>query len=352
MTTAEFVSRIVGMFVFTLVGARIGVDAADPLALPADATSFIFGLVGALFGLVMTPWITVRPLRYTNQSIKELPIELFLMALLGGAIGLLMALFAAYPLAQLPGAFGDYVPPIVTVVAAYLGITVFRVRAREMLDTFGEQAGVNRGRALTMQGNRQLLLDTSVLIDGRIVDISRTGFLGGTMLIPKFVLTELHQVADSSDTLRRNRGRRGLMKVNELQRNNIAPVKIIDDDVEGETEVDDKLVVLALQMDAFLVTNDFPLSKVAEGRGANVLNINLLANAVRAAYIPGESFALRIIQEGTDPGQGVGYLDDGTMVVVESGRNYMDRTLTVEVTKLINREAGRMIFAVPKSDRK
>ena len=163
------------------------------------------------------------------------------------------------------------------------------------------------------------------------------------------MLSELHRVADSSDPLRRNRGRRGLAKLNELQRNNDLPVKIIDDDPPDFGEVDAKLVALSIQLNASLVTNDFNLNQVADAQGVDVLNINALANAVRSVYIPGEKFAIRIIQQGRDPNQGVGYLDDGTMVVVESGQKYMDRNVSVEVTKLINRPTGRMIFAVPQS---
>ena len=148
----------------------------------------------------------------------------------------------------------------------------------------------------------------------------------------------------SPDTLRRNRGRRGLLKVNELQRNNIIPVRVIEDDIEEIQEVDSKLVALSLRMDAYLVTNDYPLSKVAEGQGVTVLNMNLLANAVRSAYIPGETFPLHIIQEGKDTGQGVGYLDDGTMIVVEGGRRSLGTEVDVEVTSVLQNASGKMIF--------
>lgn len=346
MATAEFVSRIVGLFVFTFLGARLGID-AEALALPPDASALIFGLVGALVGLILTPWLTVRPIQAVNQSIRELPIEIFFIALLGGFLGLVIGLLMAYPLSFLPVPFSEILPPAASLTGGYLGITLFRVRAREIWDFVSDNFLNKRLRTLSMSGNRQLLVDTSVLIDGRIVDIAKTGFLGGTLLIPRFVMTELHQVADSADMLRRNRGRRGLIKLTELQRNNITPVKVIEDDPEDIVEVDDKLVALAIQMDAHLLTNDYPLSKVAESQGVTVLNMNLLANAVRSVYIPGEEFPLHIIQEGTDPNQGVGYLDDGTMVVVEEGKIYMDRTIRVAVTKLINREAGRMIFAKP-----
>ncbi len=348
MGTVDFASRIVGLFVFTFIGSSLGVEAAEPLGLPPDVTSLIFGLVGALFGLVLTPWISVRPIQMVNQAITELPAETFLITLFGGFIGLLLAFLSAYPLSLLPTPFNRVVPAVVSIAAFYIGVTIFRLRAHELWEVIGGQ----RRQSMGAQADRQLLLDTSVLIDGRVVDIAKAGFLGGTLLIPRFVMSELHQVADSSDPLRRNRGRRGLIKVNELQRNNMTPVKIIDDDFDEIAEVDDKLVALAVQLDAGLMTNDYPLSKVAESQNVNILNVNILANAVRSVYIPGETFPLHVIQEGTDYGQGVGYLKDGTMVVVENGKKYMDRSIEVEVTKLINSPAGRMIFAVPESEAK
>jgi uncharacterized protein YacL len=193
-----------------------------------------------------------------------------------------------------------------------------------------------------------VIIDTSALIDGRIVDIVRTGFLTGTIVVPRFILSELHHVADSSDALRRNRGRRGLVKLNELQRSDFIVVKIVEDDFEDIPQVDDKLVALASRLEAAIITNDFNLNKVADAQGVLVLNINLLANAVRSVYIPGEAFHIHVFQEGREPNQGVGYLEDGTMVIVEQGRQYMDRTIKVIVTRLINRETGRIIFALPE----
>jgi uncharacterized protein YacL len=342
------------MIVFAIVGARLGVDAAEGLNLPEaeEAFWFFFSLIGFLFGLIVTPYFSVRPFRRISRRIREMPIEVLFTSLIGGAIGLALGLMLAYPLAQLNPPFNQIAPAAASIVGGYLGMTIFGVRSREIWEVLSTQTGSAHTRMLALQANRQLLLDTSVLIDGRIVDIARTGFLGGTLVIPRFVLTELHQVADSSDTLRRNRGRRGLVKLNELQRNNTTPVKIIEDDIEGLSDVDNKLVALAQQMDAALVTNDYPLSKVAEGQGVPVLNINLLANAVRATYIPGETFPIHVIQTGSEENQGVGYLEDGTMVIVENGKRYMDRTIKVTVTKFINREAGRIYFAVPESDYK
>ncbi len=350
--SVEFVSRLLGMIVFALLGARLGVDTAPLISYPAEASGLLFALVGALIGVILTPWFTIRPVRTVRQNIFELPIEVLVMTLIGVFFGLVMSLLLAYPVSLLGEPFGTILPVLFSAAGGYLGATTFSLRARELWDLLTRNSGAVRSRITTNTAGRQLLLDTSVLIDGRIVEIAKTGFLGGQLIIPRFVLAELHQVADSSDMLRRNRGRRGLVKLNELQRSDMTAVKIIDDDIEQINDVDNKLVALALQMDAEIVTNDYNLNKVAHAQGVAVLNINLLANAVRTIYIPGETFPIHIIQEGRDVGQGVGYLEDGTMIVVENGKAYMDRTIDVMVTRLINRETGRMIFAVPENERR
>jgi len=347
--TPDFVSRLVGTVIFALLGARLGADSASTLGLPIEVTSVIFSLVGVLVGLILTPWLTVRPLRAIRQTINEMPIEVLITGLAGLAIGLTIALLLAYPLSQLQGWTGNLLPPLVSVAAGYLGLTIFTVRSREIWDTVGNVTGGKRRLMFGSGTDRQVLLDTSVLIDGRIVDIAKTGFLGGTLAVPRFVITELHQVADSSDMLRRNRGRHGLSKLNELQRDGIMPFKIIEEDIPGINEVDDKLIALAVQMNAPIITNDYPLNRIAETQGVTVLNVNSLANAVRSQYLPGDTFPIRIIQEGRELDQGVGYLEDGTMVVVEGGKSFMDRTINVTVTKFINRDTGRMYFSVPEN---
>jgi len=344
----EFASRMIGMVVFALLGARLGVSAAASLALPELGVSFIFSLVGLLFGLIMTPWITVRPLRALSRFINEMPVEALFTTIMGLLIGLLVGLLAAYPLSLLGEPFGALLPFIVLLLSAYLLTTIFNLRSREVWQFLSDWFGVGGRRSpLSAGSERQLILDTSVLIDGRIVEIAQSGFIGGTLVVPRFVISELHRVADSSDAQRRNRGRRGLTKLNELQRETGIAFKIIEEDVEGVPEVDDKLIALALRMNSPVVTIDYPMNQVAAAQGATVLNINSLANAVRSAYIPGEQFAIRVIQDGKEQGQGVGYLEDGTMVIIEGGRDFMDRTIYVEVTKLINRETGRIIFAKP-----
>jgi uncharacterized protein YacL len=346
--SVDFISRIIGMGVFMLLFGRLGVNAAVSLGLPSDLTTFIFLLVGVLAGLILTPWLTVRPVRFIRKMITEMPVENLVTAFLGLIVGLLISLLAAYPLSLLAAPFGSLLPAVLAVVGGYLGMAIFSARASEIWSLLNAGFGKGSRAMIFGGGERQLLLDTSVLIDGRIVDIAKTGFLGGTLVVPRFVIAELHQVADSSDALRRGRGRNGLNKLKELQQESNILFKIIEDDMEAVREVDDKLVALALQLKSSIVTNDYPLNNVAQAQGVPVLNINALANAVRAAYLPGETFPLRIIQEGKEQNQGVGYLDDGTMVVVEGGKQHMDRTIRVEVTKFINQPTGRMYFAKPE----
>ena len=344
----EFASRMIGMIVFALLGARLGVGAAETLVLPQLGVSFIFSLVGILFGLIMTPWITIRPLRALSRFVNEMPVETLFTTILGLLLGLLVGLLAAYPLSLLADPLGAILPFVALLLSSYLLTTIFNLRSREIWQFLSDWLGVGpRRSALAAGTERQLILDTSVLIDGRIVDIAQTGFIGGTLVVPRFVISELHRVADSSDAQRRNRGRRGLTKLNELQREAGVAFKIIEEDVAEIPEVDDKLIALALRLNSPVVTIDFPMNQVAAAQGATVLNINSLANAVRSAYIPGETFAIRVIQDGKEQGQGVGYLEDGTMVIIENGKEFMDRTIYVEVTKLINRETGRIIFAKP-----
>ncbi|MCK4723700.1 MAG: PIN domain nuclease, partial [Dehalococcoidia bacterium] len=191
---------------------------------------------------------------------------------------------------------------------------------------------------------------TSAIIDGRIADISETGFIPGSLIIPRFVLDELHHIADSYDAVRRNRGRRGLEMLTKLQKESGVSVEITEMDVKDVREVDSKLVKLAKIFGCAILTNDFNLNRVAELQGVQVLNVNELANAVRPVVLPGEEMAVRIIQEGKEFGQGVGFLDDGTMIVVEGGRRYINSSIDVVVTRVLQTAAGRMIFAHPKAE--
>jgi uncharacterized protein YacL len=268
--------------------------------------------------------------------------------LIGLVAGLVVGALLAFPLSLLPSPLGKILPFVGVLFFGYLGIAVFVMRQG---DVFGAIFGrlLSRGdepiSSSAALAGRNILLDTSVIIDGRIADIARTGFLSGTLLIPRFVLNELQYIADSPDSLRRQRGRRGMEVLAQLQKETTVPVRISDIDVEGVREVDDKLVVLARQLRAPILTNDYNLNRVAELQGVAVLNVNELANAVKSVFLPGEAISVNIIQEGREAGQGIAYLDDGTMVVVEDGRERINMRTNVTVTKVLQTAAGRMIFA-------
>jgi uncharacterized protein YacL len=192
------------------------------------------------------------------------------------------------------------------------------------------------------------ILDTNVIIDGRIADICRTGFIEGPIYVPGFVIDELQHIADSSDSLRRARGRRGLDILNQMQKERHLEVRTYDDQVDPTEPVDKRLVSLAKSISGVIVTNDFNLNKVAELEGVQVLNVNELANALKPVVLPGEEMRVHIIKEGNQPNQGVGYMDDGTMIVVEGGRDYIDQEVDVLVTSVLQTVAGKMIFASVK----
>ncbi len=347
--SVEFGLRLLGMMLFTLLGALLGVDLSDALNLPPEATGLIFSLMGALVGLIITPWITVYPAQRVRRIITEMAVETLVMAIVGMLLGMATSAMLAWPLSLLPQPFGALLPTAVAIVVTYITITIFALRGHDVLMLVG---GLWHGdpavaRAFASGGANEILLDTSVIIDGRILDISRTGFLQSTLLVPRFVLNELQHVADSADVLRRNRGKRGLEILGELQQHSRTPVRIIDDDIEDVRAVDEKLVLLAKQLGVPVMTNDFNLNRVAELQGVTVLNINELSNALKAIYLPGEVMDIHIVMEGREENQGVGYLEDGTMVVVEDGKRYMDRTIPVLVTRYIVTNAGRMYFAQP-----
>ncbi|HYO89865.1 MAG TPA: PIN domain-containing protein [Candidatus Limnocylindrales bacterium] len=347
--SADFLSRLIGMVVLGVLGAQLGADLSASLASSQQLFSLVLGLVGVLFGLVVTPYLTVRPVVRLYHTVSETPMEVLFTSVLGLLVGLTIGVLLSFPLSLLGGPLGAYLPAFAAVASGFIFWMVFNGRSREVWLFMNQWLGIG-GKQLATAGAAPaglLLVDSSVLIDGRVVDIAHTGFLQGTLVVPRFIIDELHRVADASDPQRRNRGRRGLAKLNELQRDPTVLFRIIEDDIEDVEPVDDKLVALALKLNAPLLTIDFALNQVARAQGVTVLNMNALANAVRAALIPGETFTLRVLQEGREADQGVGYLEDGTMVVVEKGREYLDRTITVEVTKLISKEAGRIIFARP-----
>ncbi len=344
--SAEFISRIAGMVLMATGGAFLGIRVADQLGGSSYQYAAIFLLVGALIGLVLTPYVTVRPFVALRKRIRQTPAHQLLAATLGLTIGLIVAALLAFPLSLLPPPLSQILPFVCAVFFGYLGVMVMITRQRDIFSIIrGRLPKRGEGSNNGGNGHMPVLLDTSVIIDGRIADISHTGFIEGEMLVPRFVLNELQHIADSSDALRRNRGRRGLDMLHRLQSESTTPVRVTDMDIEGVREVDDKLVLLAKQLHCAIVTNDYNLNRVAELQGVRVLNINELANAVKAILLPGESLTVKIIQEGKEVGQGVGYLDDGTMIVVEDGQPYIKRKVEVVVTKVLQTAAGRMLFA-------
>ncbi len=344
--SAEFISRITGMIVGAIGGAFLGVYVATRLQNSPYQYAALFLLVGALVGLVLTPYVTVRPFVALRRRIRQAPAQQLLAAVLGLIVGLIIAGLVSFPLSMLPQPFSQILPFATALLFGYLGISVMVTRQHDIFSLVrGRLPGREDHTTSGGESHRPVLLDTSVIIDGRIADISRTGFIEGEMLVPRFVLNELQHVADSSDALRRNRGRRGLEMLRRLQDEATTPVRITDQDIEGVREVDDKLVLLAKQLHCPIITNDYNLNRVAEIQGVRVLNINELANAVKALLLPGESLTVKIVQEGKEIGQGVGYLDDGTMVVVADGKSHLGEEWEVVVTKVLQTAAGRMLFA-------
>jgi uncharacterized protein YacL len=320
----------------------------------------------AIIAFIITPYITVIPFIWVRDKIRLAAASDLVAAVIGLLIGLILSALFAIPLQYLPIPFGQLAPFIAAVVIGYLAITAAVQRKSDIAHLF-QNSLLRRGREREEERERNkkreadkeqatppvepklpILLDTSTIIDGRIADISQTGFVMGTLVVPRFVLNELQRIADSADTMRRNRGRRGLEILNRLQKDATVPIDIIDADVESIADVDGKLVKLARDLHCPIITNDFNLNRVAELQGVKVLNINELANAIKPVLLPGEDIHIKIMQDGKELGQGVGYLDDGTMIVVENGRQFMNVMIEVTVTRVLQTVAGRMIFAHPK----
>jgi uncharacterized protein YacL len=325
-------------------------DRADPWA---GAFLAVWVVAWIVVGFATLPYLTVVPAGWLIARVQELSTAEFVTAVVGLLVGLLMGLLLGSPLSALPKPAGTWLPIAVSIILG-LGMLGLTVAKRADLVLAAEAIGVfDRSRdqpVADRTGEPHIVVDTSAIIDGRIAEIVASGFIYGTLVVPRFVLDELQHIADSSDTLRRNRGRRGLEILARMQKDSPTPVEIVEDDVPSVTEVDAKLVALAKTRSGVVLTNDFNLNRVAELQGVRVMNVNSLANAVKPAVLPGEELHVRVIQEGKEAGQGVGFLDDGTMIVVEGGSRFIDRDLDVAVTRVLQTVAGRMVFAQPKLD--
>ena len=346
---------------FILAGAGIGFYSVDllPDSILSQVTNLeglgtvtaVFGgLIGTGLGLVMQ-----TSYRRLERQIKELPPDRLLTRAVGLVLGLLIANLMLAPLFLLPipSEFG-FIKPL----TAVMGSVVFAVSGMNLADTHGrsllrlispstlESTLVAEG---TLKPSKTKVLDTSCIIDGRIEGLLATGFLEGQLLVPQFVLQELQQVADAANDQKRGRGRRGLDVLNRVREAYPNRLLINSEDYDDIPTVDAKLVKLAQELNATLLTNDYNLNKVASFQEVEVLNINDLAQAIRPTYLPGDEMDLKILKEGKEPSQGVGYLNDGTMVVVEEGREYVGEELAVVVTGALQTSAGRTIFARPKT---
>lgn len=343
--------QLLGALLGTLLGFALGLallqragDLIEPANRPAFLTAFVVATL--LFGYLAIPYITVYPVRRAVEKLSEAGAGEFALGVGAVVVGLVMGLLIGVPLAAVGGPIGTVGPPIVALFLAFMMLAATMQKRDVLLPAF---AGIVPGARARGRTNR-VVVDTSAVIDGRIVDIAKTGFILGTLVVPRFILDELQRIADSPEALRRNRGRRGLEMLSALQKDAVTPVDVVEETYPEVAEVDAKLMAYARDHDAAILTNDYNLNRVADLQGIRVLNVNELANAVKAVVHPGEEMSVRIIQEGKESGQGVGYLDDGTMIVVEGGVRYMNQETPITVTRVLQTVAGRMIFAQPRSE--
>lgn len=363
--------KILGWFL-TLLGIALGSEAAY-LIIKYLKINVIFGyeitdfrkfLVIALSGIIggiifyfLSPWIINRGTQSTDKvekMLQKIPTNEIIIGAVGLILGLIIANLISGPLKLIPYFWlGSIISAILYILMGYLGVSIATKKREDLLNAFSFLKKISiKDKEKTTKNEHRVqpkVLDTSVIIDGRIADIVKTGFVEGPLIIPTFVLEELRHIADSSDGLKRNRGRRGLDILNKIQNDMDIPVEIIEKDFDDVSEVDTKLLKVAQMLDGKVVTNDYNLNKVAEFQRVPVLNINELANAVKPVVLPGEEMTVLVIKDGKETGQGVAYLDDGTMIVVDNGRKYIGETITVIVTSVLQTAAGRMIFAKPKS---
>ena len=348
--------------IYILVGAAVGFYYLPLLwgilniALNPALLVFIDIIIGALIF-----WLLSLPLasgtekliqRIEKELTKRSPVYLFFGTLLT-IIGLVLAILISIPLwrTRIP-VINNILPILLMIVFSYFGFRIGTTRLDDWRKAFNHAKSSKNdgGNVIERQDDNYhhyKILDTNILIDGRIYDLVKTGFLEGTLLVPNFVLYELQYIADSGESIKRVRGRRGLDILNKLRNEKIVPIEMYDGDFEDIPEVDSKLIALAKKVDGVIVTNDYNLNKVIQFQNVQVLNINNLAKSLRPRVIPGETMTVVVVKKGTERQQGVAYLDDGTMVVVEDGRYFMDKQIEVEVTSALQTDAGRMIFARP-----
>jgi len=325
----------------------------------ADAVRFIFlfvaGTLGLLLGIILAPRLINGVIWFVNRSeqyFQKIPVA----DLVVGVLGLTIALIIANLLGNILTSFGWLGRMLwlgATVVLGYFGLSIGIKKGEEVWNV---TAALSRGGKEKAQKEQRAsgpvkIVDTSAVIDGRIADLSAIGFIEGTLMVPIFVLEELQHIADSNDVLKRNRGRRGLDILNRMRKEAHVKIQIYEDtqSLANIAEVDAKLIQLAKRLNAKIITTDLNLNKVAELQGVKVLNINELANALKPIVLPGEEMVVQVVRDGKEAGQGVAYLDDGTMIVVDGGKKYIGKPVRATVTSVLQTTAGRMIFAKLKN---
>lgn len=358
--------------VFSVIGIIIGYFISEVLITIPQIASYLstaianvvfYIIISLIFGLILyiiSPIIykgISNLIDYIEKSMQKMSITEILYGTVGAVIALILMTFIAKPINDMHRLFGPILLVLLNVLAAVIGwkimikkkddITALLVNIKK--PAIKDKKTKDGVKETTVVGIPKIL-DTSVIIDGRIFDICETGFVEGPLVIPNFVLDELRHISDSSDSLKRNRGRRGLDILNKIQKELSIETQIVDDDFPKIAEVDAKLLKLAQKMDGKVITNDYNLNKVAEFQGVPVLNINELSNAIKPVVLPGEEMTIDIVKDGKESSQGVAYLEDGTMIVVEGGRKYIGQTTIVIVTSVLQTAAGRMIFAKPKDN--
>ena len=343
------ISLVTTAMVFAVLHMVLAIDIFHinhNLAIYVPIVGAIF--IGLIFYFLFSSKLTdilIKRLSQTEERLTKMNFKELVFAVFGCLIGLVIANLIGLAFRGF-GPLGTFIIVLLNVLFGVLGFRVAR-RKKDEVNVTNLQKILIQTNSLQQEGvlyGRPKILDTSVIIDGRIMDLLQTGFIEGKIIIPDFVLEELRHIADSADALKRNRGRRGLDILNEIQKQLAVPVEIKEFSVPQQMEVDSMLLKMAESMDAFVVTNDFNLNKVAEFQGVRVLNINELANAIKPVVLPGEEMQVTIIKSGKEMGQGIAYLNDGTMIVVDGGNKFIGETKKVSVTSVLQTAAGRMIF--------
>jgi uncharacterized protein YacL len=348
----KFIRLLGGALGVIIAIALVGLEIASAALLEStlEGRLLLLAWIAAwgVVGFAISPYLTLVPARWMLRAVTDMSTDEFVAAIAGLLVGLLMGFLLGLPLTSLPAPAGLLLPIGVSIVLA-LGMMGLTVAKRH--DLFGalESFGLRRHAVALEEPARAAepvtYLDTSAIIDGRIVDVVASGFLTGLLVVPRFVLGELQHIADDSHPGRRSRGRRGLDVLAVLQKDHRIGIDVSSDDEPSVSTVDGKLVALAQKRKAAILTTDYNLNRVAQLQGVPVMNLNQLANALKPSFLPGEALRVKVVQEGKEPGQGVAFLDDGTMVVVEGGGKHLEGELDVTVTRILQTVAGRMIFA-------